>query len=129
MLKHNLLVVLGLLTGCGGSGLTPVSGLVSLDGQPLKEGTIHFAPLDGQAPSDAAEIHEGQFTAQLHRTKYKVEIHATKLIDTGAKLDEKGPGGGPTAVELLPSRYNTQSELTLTVAVPTSDARFDLKSR
>jgi hypothetical protein len=117
------------LPGCTTAALTPVSGLVSLDGQPLKDGTIHFVPLDGKVPSEAAMIEGGRFSVQLHRTRYKVEIHATKLIDTGAKLDEKGPGGGPTAVELLPQRYNVQSELALNVTGPTNDARFDLKSR
>lgn len=118
-----------LLLGCGGSSLTAISGVVSLDGQPLKEGLIHFVPADGKAPSQAAMIQEGKFRTQLYRTNYKVDIHATKLVDTGAKLDEKGPGGGPTAVELLPARYNTQTELSLDVTAPTNDARFDLKSR
>jgi len=115
--------------GCNKSDLSAVSGVVTLDGQPLKDGTIQFAPVDGKAPSQAAIIQDGKFTTKLHRTNYKVEIHATKLVDTGAKLDEKGPGGGPTAVELLPARYNVQSELTLKVDGPRSDARFDLKSR
>jgi len=118
-----------MLAGCGGSELATVSGTVTLDGQPLKEGSMRFVPADGKAPTEAAMIHDGKFTAQLQRTNYKVEIHATKLVDSGVKLDEKGPGGGPTAVELLPQRYNVQSELKLTVTGPARDARFDLTSR
>jgi hypothetical protein len=121
--------LLFLVAGCGHSNLNTVSGVVALDGQPLKEGTIQFAPADGKAPSQAAVIQDGKFSTQLHRTSYKVEIHATKFVDTGAKLDEKGPGGGPIAVELLPARYNVQSELTLTIEGPRSDVRFDLKSK
>src|SRR3954471_77252 len=115
--------------GCGASNLDMVSGVVTLDGQPLKEGVIQGAPTDGKPPSQAAIIQDGKFSTQLHRTIYKVEMHATKLADTGAKLDEKGPGAGPTAVELLPPRYNAQSELTLKVDAPRSDVRFDLKSK
>jgi hypothetical protein len=118
-----------LWVGCARSELTAVSGVVSLDDRPLQEGTIHFAPADGKAPSQAAMIQDGKFSTQLHRTAYKVEIHATKLVDTGVKLDERGPGGGPTAVELLPPRYNIQTELTLNVTAPTHAAHFDLKSR
>jgi hypothetical protein len=117
------------IAGCNKSDLEAVSGVVTLDGQSLKDGTIQFAPTDGKAPSQAAVIHDGKFSTKLQRTNYRVEIHATKLVDTGAKLDEKGPGGGPTAVELLPARYNVQSELTLKVDGPRSDARFELKSK
>jgi len=121
--------LLSFVIGCGSSDGTGVSGTVTLDGQPLKDGTIQFAPTDGKAPSQAAVIHDGKFSTKLQQTNYRVEIHATKLVDTGAKLDEKGPGGGPTAVELLPARYNVQSELTLKVDGPRSDARFELKSK
>src|SRR5205814_6718966 len=117
------------LAGCGGPGLTAVSGVVSLDGQPLKEGSIHFAPADGKAPSQAAMIGEGKFSTQLHRTNYKVQIFAPKPAKVIAKLDEKGPGGGPTVEELLPPRYNFQSELTLNVANPTTAANFELRSK
>jgi hypothetical protein len=115
--------------GCGASQLTDVGGAVTVDGQPLTDGAIQFAPTDGKAPSQAAVIQGGKFSTQLHRTNYRVEIHATKLIDTGVKLDEKGPGGGPKATELLPARYNIQSELKLNVSGPRSDVRFDLKSK
>jgi len=121
--------LLFVVAGCNKSDLNSVSGVVTLDGQPLKEGTIQFAPVDGKAPSQAAVIQDGKFATELHRTNYKVEIHATKFVDTGAKLDEKGPGGGPVAVELLPPRYNAQSELTLKVDGPRGDAGFNLKSK
>ena len=41
----------------------------------------------------------------------------------------KGPGGGPRMEELLPPRYNVQSELTLNVTGPTRAANFELKSK
>ena len=45
-----------LVSGCSKSSLTPVSGTVTLDGQPLKEGSMHFAAADGQAPTQGAVI-------------------------------------------------------------------------
>ena len=115
--------------GCGGSGLTPVGGVVTLDGQALAEGTIHFAPADGQGPSQAAVIREGNYSTELARTKYKVQIFAPKPAKVVPKLDENGPGGGPRVEELLPPRYNVNSELTLAVSGPTKAASFELKSK
>src|SRR5690242_13546834 len=97
--------------GCGGSGLTPVSGVVTLDGQPLAEGTMHFAPVDGSGPSQATVIRDGKYSTELQRTKYKLRIFAPKPSKVVAKLDENGPGGGPRMEELLPPRYNINSEL------------------
>jgi hypothetical protein len=57
-----------MFAGCGGTGLTPVSGMVELDGQPLGTGTIQFAAADGQAPSQAAMITDGRFQTELHLT-------------------------------------------------------------
>jgi hypothetical protein len=39
----------------------PVSGTVSLDGQPLEEGDIYFYPLDLNISADAGKIKAGQF--------------------------------------------------------------------
>jgi hypothetical protein len=115
--------------GCGASSLEQVSGGVVLDGQPLGEGLIRFVPTDGKSPSQAAVIRQGKFTTELHRTHYKVEINAPKPAKTAAKLDERGPGGGPAVEELLPPHYNVNSELTLDVTGATMDARFELKSK
>jgi hypothetical protein len=130
MLQRAVAVVFAvLLVGCGSSGLTPVGGVVTLDGQPLVEGTIHFAPADGQSPSQAAVIRDGSYSTELTKTSYQVQIFAPKPAKVVAKLDENGPGGGPRVEELLPSRYNVQSELTLNVAGPTRAANFELRSK
>ena len=122
-------VLVVFVVGCVGSGLAPVAGTVMVDGQPLAEGTMHFAPADGSGPSQAAVIRDGKYTAELVRTNYKVQIFAPKAAKVVAKLDENGPGGGPRMEELLPPRYNVQSELTLNVTGPTRAANFELKSK
>ena len=117
------------VAGCSGSKLTPVSGNVTLDGQPLAEGTIHFAPADGQAPSQAAVIKDGSYKTELNKTGYKVQIYSPKPSKVVAKLDENGPGGGPRVEELLPPRYNIQSDLKLNISGPTTTANFELRSK
>jgi hypothetical protein len=118
-----------LLAGCrGGPGPVAVSGAVTVDGQPLREGSIRFAPADGGTTTQAAHIKDGKFTTLLYRTDYRVQISAPRP-KAPAGLDGKGPGGAPTVEELLPARYNSRSELTLTVAGARDDVRFALQSR
>lgn len=118
-----------LLAGCGAEGLPEVGGTVTVDGQPLAAGLIQFLPEAGDAPSEACRVADGKFSAKLQRTKYSVQIYAPREAKTVAKLDVNGPGGGPTMEETLPARYNLRSELKLEVSGPTSDVRFELKSR
>lgn len=129
MTKHVRILLCCLVLGCSGSRLTSVTGHVTLDGQPLAEGTIHFAPAKGDAPTQAAVIKAGEFSTELHKTNYKVQIFAPKPSKVVAKLDENGPGGGPRVEELLPPRYNIQSVLSLDVSGPTKAANFELRSK
>jgi hypothetical protein len=122
-------VIACVFVGCAKSDLVAINGTVTVDGQPLATGTIQFAPIAGDFPSEASRITSGSFSASLHRTKYKVEIYAPREAKIVAKLDERGPGGGPTMEETLPPRYNVQSGLTLDVSGPRSDVQFDLKTR
>ena len=129
MLKQICILICCLTLGCNTTALTPVGGKVTLDGQALAEGTIHFAPVDGQAPSQAAVIKDGGYQTELQRTNYKVQIYSPKPAKLAAKLDENGPGGGPRVEELLPPRYNIQSELKLNVTGATNAANFELRSK
>jgi hypothetical protein len=74
-------------------------------------------------------IREGKYSTELALTKYKVQIFAPRPAKVVAKLDENGPGGGPRMEELLPPRYNIQSELTLNVTGATTAANFELRSK
>jgi hypothetical protein len=56
-----VLAALIALTGCGGSGLNGVSGVVTFKGKPLESGTIRFEPAGpGGAASAAATITNGK---------------------------------------------------------------------
>jgi hypothetical protein len=56
-------LVLGLLAGCG-DGSATVSGTVTYDGQPVKEGYVTFSPADGKGPSAGGPIANGRYTAE-----------------------------------------------------------------
>lgn len=92
-----------------------VSGEVTLDGKPLPEGKIEFAPV-GTAPADiaVADIEDGRFS--IVRSvgpspgKYKVKISSRKSQKIAAGQE---PGGAPNKrePEKIPKKYNTKSEL------------------
>lgn len=139
----------GLLIGLivGGSLLLPgcsrqppaaaATGTVTLDGQPLAEGTIDVFPQPGTGgPGGSAKIADGKFTipatAGLESGEFRVEINANRVEGKQKKMNI-ATGKEETVdrhVSLIPPRYNRDSELTanLSVDVP-NDLKFDLKSK
>jgi hypothetical protein len=103
----------GPLVGCGDPGpkTYPVSGSVTLDGQPLAEGDIYFFPLDPNVSADAGKITGGQFALRAKAGTMRVEIRATRVVP-----GRRTPMGGPVREESLPSRYNKGTELRAEVA-------------
>ncbi len=113
-----LLLALGLLAGCGGGEkFQPVSGTVTLDGEPLKKGVITMFPA-GSGTTVGGEIIDGKFTLPRDRGptpgKYRVEIVAFKAsgkkefdVDLNKQVDVE--------LQYLPARYNNKSELSCTV--------------
>src|SRR5262249_52407817 len=93
------LAVSGLLLLCGvlllvaglKSGPT-VTGFVSLDGEPLVQGSLRFVPIGGTGPVAGAEIREGKYRIDkdLTAAKYRVEIRGSRIAE-GAK--ERDPFG------------------------------------
>jgi len=93
--------------------------IVTLDGVPLTEGSITLLPLPGTSgPTAGGQISEGKFSISDDKGvfvgTFRVEITAgqktgKKVMDplVGLEMDE--------VVELIPERYNRQSELTVKV--------------
>src|SRR5262249_29853840 len=122
------LLFLACLVGCSGQG--GVSGTVTLDDQPLKEGTIRFVPADGKSQTAAATITDGKYSAPVPRGEMKVEISAPKA--TGKKIKAYDTPDSPVieeTVELLPDRYNVKTELKVTVKGGSQTENFSLKSK
>src|SRR5437879_2607640 len=71
-----------LIFGCADSygGRQAVSGRVILEGQPLKSGSIHFEPLDGQDTTGGSGIENGEYHVPrqngLKPGKYLVQLTA-----------------------------------------------------
>ena len=112
-----------------------ISGMVTLDGQPLPKGTIQFRPASQEATAAGAMIDDGRFTIPrgqgLVPGKYKVQIDSRE--DAGTPLAQGELPGAPDVSKkkpaaLIPARYNTKTELTAEVkSGGPNDFPFDLK--
>lgn len=125
------LLGLWMLAGCSSSpprGI--VHGEVTFDGQPVQDGTILFEPESGQGQTAGGPIKEGKFTAEVPVGKMRVRINGNKK--TGRRYRVYETPESPLVdevVELLPPKYNVNSELTLEVKKGEQQASFHLKSR
>ena len=122
--------------GCGaGDGLDrrAISGSVTLDGQPLSEGTILLEPVtDRSGTAVGATIRRGAFAITREQGpvpgSYRARIYASSGV-------QDPPGKGQTErtrrpmVELIPDVYNTRSDLRADVSDRGENHfKFDLHS-
>jgi hypothetical protein len=96
----------------------PVSGTVTVDGNPLNEnGLIYFKTI-ATGSIDAIEITGGKYNGAAEPGERRVEIVAyrTKMVDLDGMK-------GEVKESLIPARYNLESTLTATVT-PDGPNRF-----
>lgn len=123
-------VLLTLLWGSGCGKTDPlnrqaVSGKITLNGEPLKSGTIEFAPVEN-GTSSGATISNGEYSVPqakgLPAGEYIVRISANDATEQPIEV----PGeSNKIAKELIPNTYNTKSTLRFRVE-DKKDNVFDL---
>jgi hypothetical protein len=115
-----LLGVLALSTssGCGGDprNRQAVTGAVTLKGQPLNDGIVTFAPVEGQETGDGAQITNGKYRIPkkkgLSPGKYKVTIIAGDgRSGTGNASPDSPYAGMRPGKERIPPQYNAKSKI------------------
>jgi len=129
------LALCGTGAGCGESdGLgahVPVSGKITLDGQPLKTGHIVFSPLEVGRGAQASIV-DGAYTVPKSRGPspgpYRVEIHS--IQPTGKKVFDRGEGEMIEETKnLVPAMYNANTTLQAEVKAGGENTfPFDLKT-
>jgi hypothetical protein len=137
---HRLAVglLLGLTAGCGsdqGPNRRAISGIVTLDGQPLESGAILLEPTSfeaGTGTTVGATIRRGEFTVQRDRGpipgRYRVRIYASSGVQAPPREGQSDKTRRPM-VERLPDVYNTRSELHAEVrAQGRNRYRFELQA-
>lgn len=118
-------------TGCGNSsGLCPVSGEVTLKGQPLASGTVVFEGSNGAR--GGATITNGKFSlpkAQgLEPGTYTVRLSAVEAPDASSPPGPPGPEVAAlerTNRDLIPPEYGVKSTLTFEVG-PNSSNKLEV---
>jgi len=111
-------IVAAFLAGCSDpyGGRMEVNGGVNLQGQPLKEGSILFEPLEGQGTQSGSSVTNGKYTiprqSGLKPGKYLVRLTAGDGKTPAASQEAAAPGGSTNIVsmDLIPEDWNTKSK-------------------
>ena len=137
-----LLAALSLGSGCSSGGVAPVSGRVTLDGQPLAGAHVSFQPQEGGGDSGSGAgsgsygvtAADGTYVLRLAQGdrpgavvgKHRVEINMRNESDD----DSDRHGQPPRLAKVIPARYNLRTELSCDVPPSgKSDANFELQSK
>ena len=110
------------LTGCGGSPApAQVTGVVTLDGAPVRGATVTFVPESGERSSEGMTNAAGEYMLRFTPAvdgavvgEHRVEISRTE---------------GESERETLPARYNSQTELRETLQRGRQVINFELTSQ
>ncbi len=143
-----ILLRTALLLGCGPSnslGRRAISGSVSLDGVPLDQGSIEFAPQGNrEGVGTGAMLLNGQYSTStlkgLPPGKYVVRISSAEPHEKNSSKRANGPPGrgtsgpaGPAGFDMtgikrnrIPARYNAESQLFVEVTEE-GENKFDFK--
>ena len=128
------------LAGCGGSDgfqLAPVSGTITLDGQPLAGATVSFQPAGGGATvgpgsgavTDASGKYELKTAEAKPRSGAAVGAHVVRITGVQEQRDAGDDTQRPMAKDPVPPKYRDPG---LTFEVPsggTDKADFQLTSQ
>lgn len=139
LLVVGLSLVLSGSAGCSQKPyeLAPVSGTVTLDGEPLAGAAVNFQPVrsrgnDNPGPGSSGRC-DGDGRYQLTTIHGDpgavVGQHRIRIYSDRQPVDSSRDESGPAPRDLMPDRYNTRTELTLDVTPDgTSQADFSLTS-
>jgi len=124
------------LWGCGpaapyeGAKRVPLTGRVTFAGDPVDGGSISFIPESDSLRVAGGPIVQGQYSVNGNQGanigKYKVQIHWSK--PTGKKhYDSDTMEMVSEFKEIIPAKYNSQTELSADVIDAANEFNFDLK--
>jgi hypothetical protein len=123
---------LATLAGCRGENRAAVEGKVTLDGTAI-DGAINFVSTDGKSVAGASgEIRAGHYSFSAARGPvvgtYRVEVRSVRK--TG-KVHRAPPPANQIEewADIIPVRYNSQSELKAEIKPGENQVDFDLKTK
>ena len=125
-----LLTVLGpaLLSGCGPASAT-VSGTVTVDGKPVERGSITYSAADEIPGTATSEITGGAYQIKTVVGKKHVMISALKVIGKRKESDAPDSPIVELTEEILPARFNTETQLTFEVKAGANPKDWNLNTK
>jgi hypothetical protein len=119
------------ISGCGGVECFPVTGTITLDGEPLADAKVSFIPNDEAGiPTIGITDTNGTYTlAQTARHKGAPAGSYTIRITTYREGRPDGESPIPDTPERVPSKYNLHTKLTADVGRKENGIDFELSSK
>ena len=123
-------LALSLATGCGGPKLAPVSGKITVAGQPATRGTVTFMPEESKGTSGKAAVGEigpdGTYTLRTFDPGDGAIVGHHRVLVSGRGLED-AENQPPDAK--IPLRYSNpqKSDLKAEVKSGANQLDFDLK--
>lgn len=124
-------VVSLLCLGCGTTddGLVQITGTITLDGKPLKQGKITIEATDGRGGVEGGTIVDGTYSVKTTPGSKAVKINAPKVIGQKKTYDTPDSPTTDVVTESIPKKYNQQTELKMEVSESSTEHIFELQSR
>jgi hypothetical protein len=140
-----LLGLFALVAGCGPAGdewnRAAVSGRITLDGEPLKSGTIMFFPIGGtRGPAAGGDIVDGEYALDaeagpvvgMNLVQIRSVQKTGRMVESPTAVEADGPHVEGMMVqeyaETVPAHYNTYSKLEREVRSENNQFDFALTS-
>jgi hypothetical protein len=124
-----LLASLSFLGGCDSSDAAKVTGIVTLDEEPLADAKVVFQPEEGR-PSMAMTDEEGYYELQytVDEKGAKVGMHKISITSGGQRLKGDGSSSTISVPEKVPAKYNKNTELEREVKPGNNEINFELST-
>ena len=123
-------LAMALLAGCVGSDgpeLAIVSGIVTLDGSPLKEAFVTFVPESGR-PSYGGTDETGYYELVYTEAK-RGAVPGSHTVRVSTQRGADPDNGVKAQSERIPKKFNVQSQLKKTVEAGSNTIHVELTSK
>lgn len=117
--------------GCGGGEAVhevEVTGKITIDGEPIDQGSISFVAADGVARTGGGVIKDGKYIARVAPGEKKVMVLGNKVVGTEPLY--KGVPDSPTREKLetvTPPAYNAAHQTPLTATITDQPQSIDFE--
>ena len=119
------------LGGCEEPTTATVTGKVMVNGEPAEMGSITFIPVDGLSSTAGTKIENGEYTAQVPFGQVQIQVRVSEVVGQVKIYDTPDSPVQDKLAEVLPPKYNNETELVMNVepGENVKDFDFEVKRR